>query len=121
MTDGFPRRRPPRRTIGHKGVAGSGRSSRSTVGDRLRDAREAKGVDLFRVERDTKIRSKFLAALEDGDFADLPGDVYARGFLPTSPSARGRDADEGEGEGRRGAGPAPPVREPAFVGPRPLT
>jgi cytoskeletal protein RodZ len=91
------------------------------VGDRLRDAREAKGVDLFRVERDTKIRSKFLAALEDGDFADLPGDVYARGFLRNYASYLGLDADEVEEEWRREAGATTPVREPAFVGPRPLT
>jgi cytoskeletal protein RodZ len=91
------------------------------VGDRLRDAREAKGVDLFRVERDIKIRSKFLAALEDGDFADLPGDVYARGFLRNYASYLGLDADEVEEEWRREAGAATPVRELAFVGPRPLT
>src|SRR5450759_1776191 len=121
MTGSFPTRRPPRRTIGHKGVTDSGRSNRSTVGDRLRDAREAKGVDLFRVERDTKIRSKFLAALEDGDFADLPGDVYARGFLRNYASYLGLDADEVEEEWRREAGATTPVREPAFVGPRPLT
>ena len=121
MTGSFPTRRPPRRTIGHKGATGSGRGSRSTVGDRLRDAREARGVDLFRVERDTKIRHKFLAALEDGDFADLPGDVYARGFLRNYASYLGLDADEIEEEWRREAGSTPPVREPAFVGPRPLT
>lgn len=121
MTGGFPTRRPPRRTIGHKGVAGSGRGGRSTVGDRLRDAREAKGVDLFRVERDTKIRHKFLAALEDGDFADLPGDVYARGFLRNYASYLGLDADDVEEEWRGEVGATTPVREPAFVGPRPLT
>ena len=121
MTDSFPTRRPPRRTIGHKAVTASGRSNRSSVGDRLRDAREAKGVDLFRVERDTKIRSKFLAALEDGDFADLPGDVYARGFLRNYASYLGLDADEVEEEWRREAGATTPVREQAFVGPRPLT
>jgi cytoskeletal protein RodZ len=91
------------------------------VGDRLRDAREAKGVDLFRVERDTKIRHKFLAALEDGDFADLPGDVYARGFLRNYASYLGLDSDEVEEEWRREVGSTTPVREPAFVGPRPIT
>src|SRR5664279_5269718 len=121
MTGSFPTRRPPRRTIGHKGAAGSGRGSRSSVGDRLREAREDKGVDLFRVERDTKIRHKFLAALEDGDFADLPGDVYARGFLRNYASYLGLDADDVEEEWRREAGAATPAREPAFVGPRPLT
>jgi cytoskeletal protein RodZ len=51
------------------------------LGEVLRTAREAKGVDLARVERDTKIRERYLAALEAGDYADLPGAVYTRGFL----------------------------------------
>jgi cytoskeletal protein RodZ len=51
------------------------------LGEVLRTAREAKGVDLARVERDTKIRERYLAALEAGDYEDLPGAVYTRGFL----------------------------------------
>jgi cytoskeletal protein RodZ len=34
------------------------------LGDVLRAAREERGVDLARVERDTKIRSRYLSALE---------------------------------------------------------
>src|SRR3990170_1542714 len=49
--------------------------------DRLVAARERKGVDLFRAERDTKIRSRYLAALERGDYRELPGAVYTKGFL----------------------------------------
>jgi cytoskeletal protein RodZ len=52
-----------------------------TVGDLLHAAREKKGVDLYRAERDTKIRARHLSALEDGDYAELPGAVYAKGFL----------------------------------------
>jgi len=51
------------------------------LGDMLQLARERKGVDLFRAERDTKIRLKYLAALEDGHFQDLPAPVYTKGFL----------------------------------------
>jgi len=51
------------------------------LGEVLRSAREAKGVDLTRVERDTKIRSHYLSALERGEYRDLPGAVYTRGFL----------------------------------------
>jgi cytoskeletal protein RodZ len=51
------------------------------LGDVLRAAREAKGVDLPRVERDTKIRSRYLTALEAGDYGGLPGPVYTKGFL----------------------------------------
>jgi cytoskeletal protein RodZ len=51
------------------------------LGEVLRAAREAKGVDLVRVERDTKIRERYLAALESGEYRELPGAVYTRGFL----------------------------------------
>src|SRR5215207_10770380 len=49
--------------------------------DRLAAARERKGVDLVRAERDTKIRVRYLSALERGDYRDLPGAVYTKGFL----------------------------------------
>ena len=51
------------------------------LGEVLRTAREAKFIDLARVERDTKIRVRYLAALETGDYRDLPGAVYTKGFL----------------------------------------
>jgi transcriptional regulator with XRE-family HTH domain len=51
------------------------------LGEVLRAAREAKGVDLLRVERDTKIRVRYLSALENGEYRDLPGAVYTKGFL----------------------------------------
>ena len=51
------------------------------LGEVLRTAREAKGVDLAKVERDTKIRERYLSALERGEYHDLPGSVYTRGFL----------------------------------------
>ena len=49
--------------------------------ERLYAARERKGVDLYRAERDTKIRARYLAALERGDYRELPGAVYTKGFL----------------------------------------
>jgi cytoskeletal protein RodZ len=49
--------------------------------ERLAAARERKGVDLARAERDTKIRVRYLSALERGDYRDLPGAVYTKGFL----------------------------------------
>jgi cytoskeletal protein RodZ len=51
------------------------------LGEVLRAAREAKGVDLPRVERDTKIRARYLSALERGEYRELPGPVYTKGFL----------------------------------------
>jgi len=51
------------------------------LGEVLRTAREAKFIDLARVERDTRIRARYLAALESGSYRDLPAAVYTRGFL----------------------------------------
>ncbi|HEX2765551.1 MAG TPA: RodZ domain-containing protein [Candidatus Limnocylindria bacterium] len=64
------------------------------LGDVLRTAREAKGVDLARVERDTKIRERYLSALERGDYRELPGAVYTRGFLRNYGAYLGLDAEE---------------------------
>jgi cytoskeleton protein RodZ len=53
------------------------------IGSSLREARVRRGLDLAQVERDTKIRARYLAALEDDNFDALPGPAYARGFLRT--------------------------------------
>ena len=73
-------------------------------------------MDLFRVERDTKIRMKYLTAMEQGDFAELPADVYARGFLRNYASYLGLDPDEAETEWRRG-NYVPTVKTPPVVAP----
>ncbi|MEX1295007.1 MAG: RodZ domain-containing protein [Candidatus Limnocylindrales bacterium] len=64
------------------------------VGEILQTARERKGVDLARAERETKIRARHLMALEAGDLADLPALVYAKGFLRNYSTYLGLDADE---------------------------
>lgn len=51
------------------------------IGRRLRAAREAKGITLEQAEEDTKIRRKYLQALEAGREVDIPGEVYLKGFL----------------------------------------
>jgi hypothetical protein len=51
------------------------------LGTVLRTAREARFIDLARVERDIKIRVRYLSALERGDYRDLPEAIYTRGFL----------------------------------------
>ncbi len=88
------------------------------LGERLVAAREAKGIDLLRAERETKIRRGYLAALERGDYASLPGGVYVRGFLRNYSQYLGLDADEAVAQWHREA-PAD-VPEPVIVVPRPL-
>ena len=53
------------------------------LGNNLREARQRRRIDLVVAEQDTKIRSKYLAALETEDFDILPGPVFVRGFLRT--------------------------------------
>jgi cytoskeleton protein RodZ len=50
-------------------------------GETLRVQREKKGITLEQAASDTRIREKFLKALEDSDYQTLPGTVYTKGFL----------------------------------------
>jgi cytoskeletal protein RodZ len=52
-----------------------------SIGQTLRHAREERGVELSDVELATKIRVKFLQAMESDRWEELPAPVYARGFL----------------------------------------
>ncbi len=54
-----------------------------SLGQTLKEAREARGLSLDLAEEETKIRKKYLAALEDEQYHVLPGRVYARAFLRT--------------------------------------
>ena len=51
------------------------------IGDKLKEAREAKGLTLEAVEEETKIRRKYIRALEEEQFHVLPGSIYAKAFL----------------------------------------
>ncbi|MEM7331161.1 MAG: RodZ domain-containing protein [Chloroflexota bacterium] len=51
------------------------------LGHILREAREARGLSLAEVESETRINSRFLAALEEGEYQALPTPVHVRGFL----------------------------------------
>lgn len=53
----------------------------SELGRLLCEAREAKKLSLADVESVTRIRQKYLEALENGDYASLPGGAVARGLL----------------------------------------
>jgi len=53
------------------------------IGHSLREARVRHGLDLNRVEADTKIRAKYLQALEEENFELLPAETYVKGFLRT--------------------------------------
>lgn len=64
------------------------------IGERLRNAREAKSLSLSALENLTRIRAVYLRALEEEQFDRLPGRIYARGFLRTYAAALGLDPDD---------------------------
>ena len=63
------------------------------IGNSLREARERQGLGYPEIELATKIRAKYIRALEEEDFTSLPGDAYIRGFLRTYSDYLGLDAD----------------------------
>jgi cytoskeleton protein RodZ len=63
------------------------------IGYSLRAARERQGIGLPEAELATKIRAKYIRALEEEDFDALPADTYARGFLRTYADYLGLDGE----------------------------
>jgi len=66
----------------------------SELGRLLSEARAAKGASLAEVEAGTRIRQKYVEALESGSFDDLPRGAVARGFLRSYADYLGLDAEE---------------------------
>ncbi|MFN3704908.1 MAG: RodZ domain-containing protein [Thermoflexales bacterium] len=65
----------------------------SDLARRLRAAREARGVSLRDAERETKIRRRYLEAIEQGQFERLPDGPAARGFVRLYARFLGMDPD----------------------------
>ena len=61
------------------------------IGNSLREARLRQGRDYARAEADTKIRGRYLQALEDERFDVFPGEAYVKGFLRTYAEYLGLD------------------------------
>jgi hypothetical protein len=51
------------------------------IGNSLREARERQGLEYPQIELATKIRAKYIRALEDEHFEVLPAGTYIKGFL----------------------------------------
>jgi cytoskeletal protein RodZ len=63
------------------------------IGSSLRQARQHRGLELADVERETRIRARYLDALEEERFHVLPARAYVRGFLRTYAEFLGLDGD----------------------------
>ncbi len=78
------------------------------LGGILRDSRIASEQELATIGQETNIAVEHLKALESGDWSQLPGEVYARGYLKKYAEHLGFDPDEFIGRLK----PAPATIEP---------
>jgi cytoskeleton protein RodZ len=62
-----------------------------TIGETLREARMRRHLDIADVERRTKIRAKYLRALENEEFGMLPGPTFVKTFMRTYAEMLGLD------------------------------
>ncbi|MFY9264682.1 MAG: helix-turn-helix domain-containing protein [Solirubrobacterales bacterium] len=62
------------------------------IGETLRERRMALKIDVHEVEEGTKIRAKYLRALENEEYDLLPGSAYVKSFLRTYAEYLGVDA-----------------------------
>lgn len=61
------------------------------LGEKLRAAREARGLSVEAIAKSTKISAPLLASLERGDCSRWPGGVYSRAYVRTFAQAVGLD------------------------------
>ncbi|WP_267200927.1 helix-turn-helix domain-containing protein [Limosilactobacillus kribbianus] len=64
------------------------------IGKKLQEARQEKGYTLDDLQQITKIQKRYLIAIEDEKFDELPGDFYIRAFVKQYANTVGLDGDE---------------------------
>jgi cytoskeleton protein RodZ len=89
------------------------------VGNKLREARGRRKLSLEDVEEATKIRGRYLQAIEDEDWEQLPSETYARAFIRTYSALVGLDGDRLAEEQRQSRGAARPGERLPRVDPKP--
>jgi transcriptional regulator with XRE-family HTH domain len=93
------------------------------IGEQLSAARSARGIELEEVEERTKIRKRYLRAMEEERWELLPGAAYARAFLRTYAEFLALDGEALVEEYRRShdsrevESDAEPVRQIAMAAP----
>ncbi|HEU4706689.1 MAG TPA: helix-turn-helix transcriptional regulator [Solirubrobacterales bacterium] len=90
-----------------------------SVGTKLREARTRRKLSLADVEAATKIRGRYLQAIENDEWGQLPGDTYARAFVRTYGRFLGLDGERLAEEQRQDSGAARPGERLPRVDPRP--
>ncbi|MEX5216111.1 MAG: helix-turn-helix domain-containing protein, partial [Nitrospiraceae bacterium] len=65
-----------------------------SIGDFFRQVRETKGLTVDEVASKTRIRADFVRAIEEGNYARLPDQVFARGFVRSYARSLGLDEED---------------------------
>ncbi|MFO0775860.1 MAG: DUF4115 domain-containing protein [Nitrospiraceae bacterium] len=65
-----------------------------SIGEFFKQVRETKGLTVDEVALKTRIRADFVRAIEDGNYAKLPDQVFARGFVRSYARSLGLDEDD---------------------------
>ncbi len=66
----------------------------STLGEKLRQARESRGVSISEVAEQTRISALYLECIENDDYRTLPGGIFNKGFVKSFAKAVGIDETE---------------------------
>ena len=66
----------------------------STLGEKLRQARESRGVSISEVAEQTRISALYLECIENDDYRILPGGIFNKGFVKSFAKAVGIDENE---------------------------
>jgi cytoskeletal protein RodZ len=83
----------------------------TNFGASFKKARESKGISLDQIAKETRISTRFLAAIENEEFHLLPGGVFNKGFVRNFAESVGLDPDQALAEYDR----LVTVREPAEI------
>ncbi len=51
------------------------------VEKRLKKIRISSGLEIGDISRATCITTRYIRAIEEGDFSEIPGEIYARGYI----------------------------------------
>src|SRR5262252_4015963 len=86
----------------------------TNFGASFRKARESKGISLDQVSHETRISTRFLAAIENEEFSVLPGGIFNRGFVRSFAEAVGLDPDQAVADYDRLSTVPTEVQEPAI-------
>jgi cytoskeletal protein RodZ len=87
----------------------------TSIGETLRRERLKRNLELGQIAQELKISSRFLEAIEAGQFDKLPGGVFTKSFIVQYARLLGLDEEKISGELQRTLDPAPEV--PELAGP----